>query len=259
MAEKYKYIYGPVPSWRLGRSLGVDPLSTPEKTCPFNCTYCQLGESVKYETERKVFVPTDNVLAEISSLPADVEMDYITMSGRGEPTLALNLGEIIDGIKKIRHEPVAVLTDASLIDRLDVRLDLMKADLVMVKLDAPDEDLFQKINRPAPGIEFRKVIEGIKLFRKAYNGRFALQIMFVEPNKIAAQRIASLARRFDPDEVQLNTPLRPSADKPLSRSEMSEIAKAFDGMGVITVYDGFHGKVKPISTKDALYRRGKRI
>lgn len=259
MAIKYKYIYGPVPSWRLGRSLGVDPISMPEKTCPFNCTYCQLGESVRYETERKVFVPTESILTEISSLPSDVKMDYITMSGRGEPTLALNLGEIIDDIKKIRTEPVAVLTDASIIDRDDVRFDLMKADFVMAKLDAPDEELFRKICKPAPGIEFRKILEGLKIFRKQYRGRFALQMMFVKANKISAEKMSELARELHPDEVQLNTPLRPCYEIPLTIEEMALIAKLFEGMRIVTVYDGFHDKVKPISTKDALYRRGKRI
>lgn len=259
MTIKYRYIYGPVPSWRLGRSLGVDPISMPEKICPFNCTYCQLGESVKYETERKVFVPTENILAEINSLPPDVKMDYITMSGRGEPTLALNLGEIIDGIKRIRPEPVAVLTDASLIDLLDVRLDLIKADFVMAKLDAPDEELFGKICKPAPGIEFRKILEGLKTFRKQYQGRFALQMMFVKANKMSAKKMAEIAREFHPYEVQLNTPLRPCYEIPLTKEEMAEIAAAFEGMRIVTVYDGFHDEVKPISTKDALYRRGKRI
>jgi wyosine [tRNA(Phe)-imidazoG37] synthetase (radical SAM superfamily) len=259
MAEKYKYIYGPVPSWRLGRSLGVDPISTPEKTCPFNCTYCQLGESVKYETERRVFVPTAEVIAEISSLPEDVTIDYITFSGRGEPTLAKNLGELTNEIRKIRSEPIAILTDSSLVDRVDVRDDLLELDLVMAKLDTPNEDLFQQINRPAPGITLAIVLAGLEKFREEFKGRFALQIMLVEANRDSAAEIAAIARSLSPDEVQLNTPLRPSAVQPLSSQEMTEAAGAFEGMNVVSVYDAEHKEVRPISTKDALYRRGKRL
>ena len=259
MAKGYKYIYGPVPSWRLGRSLGVDPISMLEKICPFNCTYCQLGDSVKYETERKIFVPTDGVIGEISSLPEDVAIDYITFSGRGEPTLAKNLGEMMEEIRKIWTEPIAILTDSSLIDREDVQADLAKMDFVMAKLDAPDESLFKTINRPAPGIRFDAVIEGLRAFRKAYTGKFALQIMFVGSNKAAAGKIAELARELDPDEVQLNTPLRPCAEKPLSKSELEEVEREFEGLKVVNVYEGLHREVRPISTKDALYRRGKRL
>ena len=186
MTKHYKYIYGPVPSWRLGRSLGVDPISMPEKTCPFNCTYCQLGDSVKYKTERKIFVPTDALIGEISSLPEDVAIDYITFSGRGEPTLAENLGEMMKEIRKMRVEPIAILTDSSLMDREDVQADLAKMDFVMAKLDAPDGLLFKTINRPAPGIKFDALIRGLRAFRKGYKGKFALQIMFVRSNKAAA-------------------------------------------------------------------------
>ena len=260
MAELYKYIYGPVPSWRLGRSLGVDPISTTEKTCPFNCTYCQLGESVKYETERKVFVATADVMAEISSLPKDVDIDYITFSGRGEPTLAKNLGELADEIRKTRKEPLALLTDSSIIDRKDVQEDLLKIDLVMAKLDAPNEEILQRINRPAPGITFEKILAGMLDFPRAtFRGAFALQIMFVDANIDAAAEIAEVARGLNPDEVQLNTPLRPSGQRPLTREEMREIAKAFEGMKTVCVYDAEHEDVQPLSTKDALYRRGKRI
>lgn len=259
MADKYKYIYGPVPSWRLGRSLGIDPISTAEKTCPFNCTYCQLGESVKYETERRVFVPTDEIVNEIASLPDDVEIDFFTFSGRGEPTLARNLGELIEAVRKVRGGPIAVLTDSSLMDRADVRHNLENADLVMAKLDVPNEQLFQAINRPAPGITFSRILEGLKSFSRTYRGRFALQIMFIEANMEAAEDIAKVAMELRPDEVQLNTPLRPSAVAPLGRKEMERIALAFEGLDIVNVYEGLQKDVRPLSTKDALFRRGKRL
>jgi len=154
--KNLKYIYGPVASWRLGRSLGIDPLSGKERLCTFDCTYCQLGVRVAspqgksgfFTTERKNYVSAKDVIQELKS-QAEVKVDYITFSGRGEPTLALNLGELIKAVKRARKEPVAVLTNSSLLDREAVRNDLAKADLVAVKLDAWNEESFNRINKPA--------------------------------------------------------------------------------------------------------------
>jgi wyosine [tRNA(Phe)-imidazoG37] synthetase (radical SAM superfamily) len=201
-------------------------------------------------------VPTEKVIEEIRSLPP-VDIDYITFSGRGEPTLAKNLGEMIAGVKKIRKEPVAVLTNASLIHEKEVRRDLSRADLVVAKLDASSEETFKKINRPLKGLRLSKVIKGIDIFLKNYRGKFALQIMFLEENEKYAKEIAQLAKRIWPDEVQLNTPLRPCAVKPLSKKRMEKIEKHFKGLNTISVYKSVRKKVKPVSRKDTLKRRGK--
>jgi len=120
--KQYKYIYGPVPSWRLGSSLGIDPLSAKDKICSFDCIYCQIGKTTIHTKKRKVFVSAEQLIEELKSLPP-VDIDYITFSGRGEPTLAKNLGEMIAEVKKIRKEPVAVLTNASLLYDKEVRED----------------------------------------------------------------------------------------------------------------------------------------
>ncbi|MGB3057677.1 MAG: radical SAM protein, partial [Candidatus Omnitrophota bacterium] len=209
MAKKrYKYIYGPVPSWRLGRSLGVDPISAEVKICSFDCVYCQLGKTKMLTGRRKNFVPVSKIVQEIRSLPT-VKIDYITFSGAGEPTLAKNLGEMIKTVKSIRKEPVAVLTNSSLMHRKDVRKDLSHADLVVAKLDASSEKTFKEINRPLKGITLQKVIDGIKKFSAGYAGKLALQIMFIKENEKFAGEIAQLAKKIDADEIQLNTPLRP--------------------------------------------------
>ena len=178
---KYRYIYGPVPSWRLGSSLGVDPISQRSKECSFDCVYCQLGRTKKRVKKRKVFVPSEVVAAEIKRLPS-VKIDHITFSGRGEPTLAKNLGEMIEKVKKIRKEPIAVLTNSSMLCRKEVRRALSGADLVVAKLDAPSEELFRKINGPAAGIYLKDIIKSIKDFKAGYKGKLALQIMFIEEN-----------------------------------------------------------------------------
>lgn len=231
-----KYIYGPVSSWRLGVSLGVDIISKREKVCSFDCIYCQVGETDILTNKRQVFVSTNEVIGEVGDLK-EIKIDYITFSGRGEPTLASNLGEVIREIKKIRKDKIAVITDSSLIDREDVRKDLSLADLVMAKLDACREEIFNKINRPLKGITFDKIIKGMKIFKSGFKGRLTLQIMFIDENRSCAKELARIAREIGPDEIQLNTPLRPCGVKPLSREDLNVLRGYFKGMNVISVYD----------------------
>lgn len=255
MLSSYKYIYGPVASWRLGDSLGVDLISREDKVCTFDCVYCQIGSTRVRDDKREVFVPTKLVLSEINALP-DLKIDYVTFSGRGEPTLARNLGEVIREIKKIRQEKIAVITNSSLMGRKDVRGDLALADLVMAKLDACCEAPFLRINKAAEGVTFDKTLEGIKEFKSGYKGRLALQVMFIEGNKKCAGEIAKLAKEIDPEEVQINTPLRPCGVEPLSIEDINKIKAHFKGMNVISVYDAKKRKAKSINKEDTLRRRG---
>lgn len=254
--RKYKYIYGPVPSWRLGSSLGIDPLSTLEKTCTFDCIYCQLGRTNKFTKERKIYVQTREIVKEMNSLPP-VKIDYITFSGSGEPTLAENLCEIIKAIRKFRREKISILTNSSLMDREEVRRDLSLADFVIVKLDAYSQESLETINRPIEGTKFDVILKGILQFRKEYKGKFGLQVMFIKENEKNAKKIASFTREILPDEVQINTPLRPCEVSPLSKEEIEKIAGYFKGVRVITVYGVKKKKVIPISREDTIKRRGK--
>ena len=261
MEREPKYIYGPVSSWRLGASLGIDPVSSDKKTCTFDCIYCQILDEGAFSKERRVFVETKRIIEEIKSLPS-VKIDYFTFSGCGEPTLAKNLGELIKAVKKLRKEKIAVITNSSLIKRSDVRADLALADFVILKLDAPSEELSNAINRPVEGIEFKDILEGIKDFRKEYKNRMALQIMFVEENKDKAKELAAIATQIAPDEVQINTPLRPSGAKPLSREEIQKIKHIFsDTPGfkadIVSVYEGTTKKVSPVTTGKNLKKRGR--
>lgn len=248
-------LYGPVPSWRLGKSLGVDLLSTPVKTCSFNCVYCQLGTTNNRLAERREFVPLSQLASELEQV-RDVDADYVTFSGVGEPTLASNLGQAIDLARKILKLPVAVLTNSSLMPEEGVRRQLALADVVVAKLDAPNERLFHTVNRPVTTYGLEQIVLGIKRFRLRYRGKLALQMMFVRQNKDYAAQMARLAARLSPDEVQINTPLRPCAVKPLDAQELSKIQSEFDGLKeVVSVYERPKPRVKPLDPQETRRRR----
>lgn len=264
--KNFEYLYGPVPSWRLGSSLGIDLLSKDgKKVCSFDCVYCQLDHTPIKTKERKIYAPTERVIEEIKMLPAGLAIDYITFSGRGEPSLAENLGEVIRKIRALRRERIAVITNSSLMRDKSVRDDLALADFIMAKLDTSSQESFRKINRPAEGIRFEDVYEGIRSFKKEYNIRLAIQIMFFEMNKDEFKGLAELAFEIGPDEIQINTPLRPCGVKPLSERNIANIKKYFEDFGrridskakIVSVYDAEHKEVEAISKKDTLKRRGK--
>jgi wyosine [tRNA(Phe)-imidazoG37] synthetase (radical SAM superfamily) len=236
---QFKHIYGPVYSWRLGFSLGIDPLTTGKKYCSFNCSYCQLGRTENLCHERRVFVSTSAIVNEVKALPADCHIDCITLSGNGEPTLAINLGDIIQALKKIRSEKIAVITNSSTVMQPDVRADLRLADLILFKVEAPNQELFEKINQAPAGLKLSDILEGIRLLKKTYKGKLVVQTMLTDDNKGQAVELAQLIRTIGPDEVQLNTPLRPNPMRALSEKEMLEIKKPFVelGLNVLSVYE----------------------
>lgn len=259
--KNFKYIYGPVGSWRIGSSLGVDLLSGGGKICNFDCAYCQLGKTLRFTVERKKFVPLKEILREIHSLPADIEVDYITFSGMGEPTLAANLGEVAEEIRKIRKEPLAILTNSANLGLEETLNVVSKIDFVIAKLDAFDEKTFRKINNPAPGIRFDEVLLGIRKARERHNGRFAIQTMLTADNYSFPEVFADLYREIIPDEIQLNTPLRPSKMPPLCREEILSFAQSIRQLlpkiVVKTVYEEEKPKTLPISAPETMLRRGK--
>jgi len=232
MTEKKKYLYGPVPSRRLGLSLGVDIVpglhfakegkrGTLFKVCSLDCIYCQLGRTTNKTIERKEYVPVEPVLAELKDRLAEgLEADFITLSGSGEPTLNSRLGELIDGIKKITDIPVAVLTNGTLLYRKDVRAECAKADVVVPSLDAGDEETFRRINRPHSDISIEKLIEGLCAFRDEFAGQIWLEVFLVEQVNTDAWQIARIKdalQRIGADKIQLNTAVRPTAEPGLKR------------------------------------------
>jgi wyosine [tRNA(Phe)-imidazoG37] synthetase (radical SAM superfamily) len=230
VAEEKKYLYGPVPSRRLGLSLGVDIV--PLKVCTLDCVYCQLGETTEKTLQRSDFVPVEAVLAELKDKLAEgVEADFITISGSGEPTLNSRLGELIEGIKKITSIPVAILTNGTLLYRQDVRADCARADIVLPSLDAGDEQTFQRINRPHSGLSIENLISGLCAFRNEFAGRIWLEVFLIEGFNTDIEQIAKIKdaiNRIRPDKIQLNTAVRPTAEpgiKSLNAEKLQAIAE----------------------------------
>lgn len=207
--------------------------------------------------ERKEFVSLDK-LAEELKVVRDIAADYVTFSGVGEPTLASNLGEAIALVRSVLELPVAVLTNSSLMTREDVRHELSLAHVVVAKVDAPSEELFRQINRPVVECTLDKILNALQLFREEYQGKLTLQMMFVEANKSYAPEMANIAEQLLPDEVQINTPLRPCAVPPLVLGDISTIRQVFSSLrGVVTVYEASRPDVIPLNQKETLLRRPK--
>jgi wyosine [tRNA(Phe)-imidazoG37] synthetase (radical SAM superfamily) len=242
-------IYGPVSSWRLGRSLGIDPICAEGKICSFDCVYCSLGRTTIKTVKRRTFVPSEIMAQNLEKALKKVKADVVTFSGTGEPTLAKNLGELIEIARDVSGLPIAVLTNSSLLFRKDVERDLAKTDIVKGKLDASNDELFKRINCPHEKISLSRVIKGLENFRKKFAGRFALEIMFVPENKQFSEEIAKIARSIKPDEIQINTPLRPSPVRPLTPAELREVQKSFKGMNFRTVYKAVKPKVGKVIGK----------
>ncbi|HBK95843.1 MAG TPA: radical SAM protein [Microcoleaceae bacterium UBA10368] len=209
--KTFSSVYGPVKSWRFGRSLGIDPIGL-VSTCSFNCVYCQLGEIECQSCDRQVFISTQQIQQDLQRF-APWDVAQITLSGSGEPTLALNLGSILTMLKTVTGKPVGVLTNGSLLTDPTVQAELAIADRVAVKLDAIVADQFRRINRPVIKINFTNLWSGLQQFRQCYTGKLAIQTMLLSPWSDRDQATyIGLMQVLLPDEIQLNTPTRP---KPL--------------------------------------------
>jgi len=230
--RNYKWVFGPVPSRRLGRSLGIDLV--PFKTCSYDCVYCQLGRTTVKTIERREFTPLAEVLEEIDrKLAEGSRPDYITLSGSGEPTLHTGISELVPAVKKMTDIPLAVLTNGSLLWDPDVREALQEADLVVPSLDAGDAEAFQRVNRPHRDIPFETMLEGLVQFRSGFTGQLWLEVFLV--GKVTGcdsqvRKIATLVERIRPDRIQLNTVIRPPAEQATSavrKARLLRFAKMF--------------------------------
>lgn len=228
-----KLVYGPVPSRRLGISLGVDIV--PYKNCSYDCTYCQLGRTTNQTIKRKSFVSVDSVIKDIKEvLNENSDVDYITFSGSGEPTLNQDVGEMIRRVKSLTQIPVAVLTNGSLLWDKKVREDLSEANLVVPSVDAVSEEVFCKVNRPIEGLKIDKVLLGIRDFCKNFKGKIYLEIMLVKDVNDSEEEIRQInqfVQELSVDKIQLNTVIRPPGDptaRPLDKEKLQKIKAWFD-------------------------------
>ena len=258
------YIFGPVPSRRLGRSLGVDVV--PFKTCSYDCIYCQLGKTTDKSIKRKKYVTLKVIIDEIrSKLKNDPLPDYITLSGSGEPTLYSELYPLIQGIKQITKIPVAVLTNGSLFYDKDVQRAVRDADLVIPSLDAGDKTVFQCVNRPHPDISFEKMIRGLIEFRQVYSGSLWLEIFLLQgitAIEVSVKKIISIVKKIKPDRIQLNTVARPPAEDfafAVSEERMNYFARMFgEKAEVIADYRTIHDEESFSVSREEVYALLKR-
>lgn len=224
----HKYVFGPIPSRRLGQSLGVSPI--PEKTCNYSCVYCQLGRTNDMHWQVKNYFPVQDILDEVKeTLQEGVSYDVLSVVGEGEPALYADLKALLVGLKKLQKKPVCVITNAANIDDPRVADALLEADILMPSLDGVDETAWRTLHRPSPHIHFDKMMEALFDFRARYRGHFWLEVMLVRGVNDSKDQIDALAeavRRLHPDRVFVNTPVRPPAESWVEVSSPETIAYA---------------------------------
>ncbi|MDD2371670.1 MAG: radical SAM protein [Firmicutes bacterium] len=248
--DNLKYVYGPVPSRRLGISLGISPI--PKKTCNYSCIYCQLGRTDKMTNTRQMFYGVDEIMAEVNEVVAkDIKLDVVTIVGEGEPTLYLGLGELISKIKKVTDKPVAVITNGALLYDSNLRSELSLADIVLPTVDAFDEESFKTINRPHGSIHFDMINEGLKVFSKEYKGQLWVEIMLVKGINDDDESLKKYALALDGikyDRIYINTPVRPPAESYAQAVDHERMLQAELILGGISIdlleSQGFHSDIK---------------
>jgi wyosine [tRNA(Phe)-imidazoG37] synthetase (radical SAM superfamily) len=265
MVKEFRYLYGPVPSRRLGRSLGIDLV--PHKICTYDCIYCQVGKTIQKTLTRKEYVPVGEVLEEVESFLGGetASIDHLSLSGSGEPTLHSKIRSVIEGIKAVTSVPVAVITNGSLLYEEEVRKDLLSADLVLPSLDAVSPKTFKKINRPDSKLLVVKIIEGLIEFRKIYKGQIWLEVLFckgVNDTPEELQKMKEAIERIQPDLIHLNTVVRPPSEdwvRPLNQKEMEDIQTFFgEKASIISEFDRHLTYVTKEDIRDGILRILKR-
>lgn len=231
------YVFGPVPSRRLGQSLGIDTILL--KTCNWNCVYCQLGRTQPVTHTRKDYISPADILAEVKQTlaahkPSDI--DWVTFVGSGEPTLHASIGWLIEQVKTLTEIPVAVITNGSLLYTPRMRHDLAAVDAVLPTLDAGTPELYRRINRPHLEATFERLVTGLVDFRHQYNGRLWVEVMLVRglnDTEQALQDIATILRRVEPDEIHISLPTRPPAETWVQPADDEGVLRALAILGEV--------------------------
>ncbi|MCK5863044.1 MAG: radical SAM protein [Candidatus Hydrogenedentes bacterium] len=250
------YVFGPVPSRRLGRSLGVDLV--PFKMCTYDCIYCQLGCTTDKSLERQPFVPADKVLEEIKEKIA-LKPDYITLSGSGEPTLYTGIGDIIEGIRAFTDIPIALITNGSLLWKKEVRQAIANAHLIIPSLDAGNTLMFNAVNRNHPDISFEQMLDGLIALRDDFTGTIWLEVFILSgytADIAEVKQMAACAKRIRPDRIQLNTVTRPPAEEfamTVNQAQLEEMCQYFEPEAeVIADFREVHNQTDFTTTRDAV-------
>lgn len=223
-------LFGPVPSRRLGRSLGVDMV--PYKTCSFNCVYCELGETTDHTIQRQSFLDIDLICRELKERLPQLQgkVDYITLAGSGEPTLNADLKDVVAAIKNLTSVPIAILTNSSLLPDPEVREELQQVDLIVPSLDAVTQEIFEQINQPVKGIKAQEIVQGLIDLRKEFQGQIWLEILFcagINDSDAELNLLHETVAAIRPDRIQINTVFRPPAIEgtlPCSPEKLQQIS-----------------------------------
>ncbi len=249
--DSFSHLYGPVPSRRLGRSLGIDLV--PYKVCSYDCIYCQLGSTGSTTIERREYVSVDEIMDELEQkLATGIAIDYISLAGSGEPTLHSGIGELIRRIKALTSIPVAVLTNGSLLWMEELQEALMPADLLIPSLDAGDDAVFQQVNRPDSSISFDRMAQGLIDFSKRFKGEIWLEVFLlsgITDTEQEVKKIAQFTQLISPARVQLNSVYRPPAENyafGLTLKQMEGLKTLFSGVVEIISESALHS-VEPAS------------
>ncbi|WP_125154748.1 radical SAM protein [Clostridium rectalis] len=235
--DEFKYIYGPIPSRRLGLSLGISTI--PKKFCNYSCVYCQLGRTNNLTNKRQEFFPIKDILNEFTLyLKSNPKFDVVSLVGEGEPTLYSKMGELIKEIKKLTSKPVCVITNGGLINDINVSKELLNADIVLPSLNAFDENSFRKINRAYGKIKFQECYNGLVAFSKIYKGELWLEIMLVDgfnDDETSLLKLKSLADKINYSRIYINTCVRPPAESFIKPSSKEAINLACDILKGISI------------------------
>lgn len=246
-------LFGPVPSRRFGRSLGIDLFD--RKTCTFDCVYCEVGSNPERTSTVRTTVSVPGILGELTTFLADHHQDlpdFITFAGSGEPTLYRDIDRVIQGIQSLTTIPVVLLTNGSLLSRPDVRKRVMDVDVLVPSLDAGSDDTFQRVNRPHPNIRYQDLVRGLIETRQEYSGHYLLEVLLVEgfnTDKRELELLVQQINRINPDAVQVNTVFRPPAEetvRPASDAVIEEFVRMVGDRAVPVKYYDRKGTVREI-------------
>jgi len=248
--DKMHYLYGPVPSRRLGISLGVSPI--PKKTCNYSCVYCQLGRTTNMTNRRDSFFKLDQIIDEFDYIiDKKAKFDVITIVGEGEPTLYSDLGKLILEIKKRTDKPIAIITNGALLSSKEVRKELYNADIVLPTFDAVNDEQYRLINRPIRPLKYNDMFDGLVEFSKKFKGNLWLEIMLVKglnDDEKTLAKFKELLKQIKYDRLYINTPVRPPAEADVEAVENDIIKKFVDHLNGISiellVSEGFHSEIK---------------
>lgn len=239
-SEFMRHVYGPLRSWLSERSIGIDPIGTEPKVCNFNCIYCRLGRKGILMNARTKFASSKIISEELSlALRKFPSSDSLIFAGTGEPTLALNFGEIVDVIRSICDLELGIITNATLLDDLLSRNEVAGLNFIIAKLDAVTDVIFKTINEPHRGISITDILDQIQSIRKHYNGRFYMVITLIEENLKEVPGFVDFCNEIKPEVLFLDTPMHCKSVASLGRRRMRIIQSEFEGLSTLTVYERF--------------------